>query len=166
MAAAAEGVHVRGAGLSLALLVPAAFVRLDDADLAALGRRGMLRVAAAGAWHNLVLCLGCWGALCVLPALRMLQLLLGYTASLSAALALLNMAPVHWLDGQHFLQALLLRPRRPPKELPEHARQGSSDGSSGSSMVPSGRAAAVQWTLHAGTALYAAVVLLHLLRAR
>ncbi|KAL4427720.1 hypothetical protein ABPG75_001809 [Micractinium tetrahymenae] len=186
LAAAAEGVQVSGAGLSLLLLLPAAFVELDCADL---GRLSMLRVATAGVWHNTALGLACWAALAALPGdsnggggggvgtttalapaagalLVFVRLLLGYTVSLSAALALLNMAPVHFLDGQQALEALVLRPRRAAKELPAHAEPGDGGASSGGSGGKSRRAAAVRWVLHAGTAAYVAVVLLHLQRVR
>ncbi len=177
LAAAAEGVRVSGAGLSLLLLLPAAFVELDSADLAALSRASMLRVATAGVWHNAALGLACWAALPALPVsggggaaagavvgalLSFLRLLLGYTVSLSAALALLNMAPVHGLDGQQALEAALLRPRLPAKELPDHSDPGATGSGHGSSKGR--RAGAVRWALHAGTAAYAAVVLLHMAR--
>lgn len=186
------------------LLVPAAFIELDSADLAALSRHSMLRVAAAGAWHNVVLGLACWGAAVALPAgsyaanassgswaalaaaaaavplsiLRFLQLLLGYTASLSVALALLNMAPVHYLDGQQVVEALLLRHRRQLKDLPDQQPcTGASSGGDGDSSSRAGGGASgscagaqaartVRWVLHAGTALYAAVVVLHVARVR
>lgn len=178
LAAAAEGVHVSGAGLSLLLLLPAAFVQLDSADLAALDRASMLRVATAGVWHNAALGLACWAALAALPAgggdgggvataaaaVALLRLVLGYTVSLSVALAVLNMAPVHCLDGQQALEALLLRPRRPAKELPDSCDAGAAGSGDGRSK--GGRAGAVQWVLHAGTTAYAAVVLLHMARVQ
>lgn len=178
LAATAEGVQVSAAGFSLVLMLPAAFVQLDSSDLAALGRHSMLRVATAGAWHNAALGLACWPAAQLLarlwwgplrPLLAQLHLLLSYTLSLSAALALLNMAPVHFLDGQQALEALLLRPLK-PQELPEQAeaQHGGSDSSvDGDSMAPasnSSKARAVRWILHAGTGLYAAVLMLHVLR--
>lgn len=178
LAAATEGVHVSGAGLSLLLLLPAAFVELDSDDLVALDRAGMLRVATAGVWHNATLGLACWAALAALPAgasgraatvvaagalLPAVRLVLGYTVSLSVALALLNMAPVHRLDGQQALEAVLLRPRRPAKELPNHADPGG-DSCSAAGRRTDRRAAVVRWVLHAGTAAYAAVVLLHVAR--
>lgn len=174
LAAAAEGVHVSGAGASLILLLPAAFVELDTADLAALPRSGMLRVACAGAWHNLVLAAAAW--LAQAAALRLhsswvgswvgsqLHLLLGYTTALSLALALLNMAPIWWLDGQQALEALMCQPCKGPAVpgLPTEQRQG--DDSMGRKDGASRRAAAVRWVLHAGTGLYVAVLLLHLRR--
>ena len=173
LAAAAEGVHISAAGCSLMLLVPAAFVELDSADLVGLSRHSMLRVATAGAWHNVALALascpvaallaGAGGWALLAPA----RLLLGYTASLSAALALLNMAPVWFLDGQQALEALLLRHGK-PKGLPDQAlaqraTTPAQPHSPGSSAGGSGRRSViVQWILHAGTALYVAVLALHL----
>ena len=158
------------AGASLVLLMPAAFVEMDTADLAALPRSGLLRVACAGAWHNLVLASAAW--LAQAAALRLggfsgsgvgsqLHLLLGYTTALSLALALLNMAPIWWLDGQQALEALVRQPGAPVSGLPTEQRQGG-----GSQGRDSGkrRAAAVRWALHGGTGLYAAVLLLHLRR--
>jgi S2P endopeptidase len=170
LAAAAEGVQISAAGCSLMLLVPAAFVELDSADLAGLSRHSMLRVAAAGAWHNVALALASWPVAALLAGagggwalLGPARLLLGYSASLSAALALLNMAPVWFLDGQQALEALLLR-RSQPQGLPDKALAApAQQHSPGSSAGGSGRRGiAVQWILHAGTALYAAVLALHL----
>lgn len=170
LAAAAEGVAVTGAGASLVLLAPAAFVELDDEDLAMLGRGGMLRVAAAGAWHNLALAAACSVVQAVLPAASgwagHMRLLLGYTTALSVALALLNMAPAWHLDGEQVLRALLLRPRRGGRELPRHRDEEQQGGGTGQSVASGGgasrrREAAARWVLHGGTALYAATVLLH-----
>lgn len=184
LAAAAEGVHVTAAGVSLVLLAPAAFVELDDADLAALSRRSMLRVACAGAWHNMAAGLACYAAQAVLLPLlgaggaggwaAPLHLLLAYSTSLSAALALLNLAPVHYLDGEQVLQALLLRPRKGSRPLPQHQHAdepgGSADAGSEQAAAPAAsgarRAAVVRWALHAGSGAYAAVLVLHLLRLR
>ena len=186
LAAATEGVQVTGAGISLLLLLPAAFVELDSDDLAALSRRSALRVAAAGVWHNAVLGCACWaGAVALAPlggsssgswvvqaAVRPVQLLLGYLISLSAALALLNAAPVWRLDGQQVLEALLLPPRK-PGELLEQVEQGSSSiaghdcpASAGGAAPPGSlaRRYAVTSILHTCTALYATVLVLHLLR--
>ena len=174
------------------LLLPAAFVELDSADLAGLSRHSMLRVATAGVWHNAALALASWPLAAALLAvatrasgggwtaalLGPARLLLGYTASLSAALTLLNMAPVWYLDGQQALEALLLRRGKPLRGLPEQAAgqaeaaarqqdgQGSSSGGSGGGGGDRRRAAAVRWILHAGTALYASVLGLHLLQMR
>lgn len=177
LAAAAEGVHVSNAGASLILLMPAAFVELDTAELAALPRGSLLRVACAGAWHNLALAAAAW--LAQAAALRLggmlgwvsgqLHLALGYTTALSLALALLNMAPIHWLDGQQALEALC-RPSNPRavSALPtDQRRQGEQGGGGGAKLaagVSTRRATAVRWVLHAGTGLYAAVLLLHLRR--
>ena len=166
-----------GFGASLMLLMPAAFVELDTGDLAALPCSGLLRVACAGAWHNLVLAAAAWLAqaaalrLCGLPATWLggqLHLLLGYTTALSLALSLLNMAPIHWLDGQQALEALC-RPSRlaAAPDLPTDQRQQAEQDGSGSKLGAgrsTRRAAAVRWVLHAGTGLYAAVLLLHLRR--
>ncbi|KAI3429503.1 hypothetical protein D9Q98_005592 [Chlorella vulgaris] len=159
-AAVAEGAHISAAGFSLILLLPAAFVELDTQDL---GRLSMLRVATAGAWHNAVLAAACWGISAVLAHLGWwlpapLRLLLAYAVSLSAALCLLNMAPVHFLDGQQALGALLLRPPK-PKQLPELQEQ-----STGPHQASHRQAALVRWILHAGSGLYLAVLALHLLR--
>jgi S2P endopeptidase len=178
LAAAADGVHVTAAGFSLVFLLPAAFVELDSADLAAAGRPSLLRIATAGAWHNAVLGLACWPVAALLarlpagPALQALltslHLLLSYCVSLSAALALLNMAPVHFLDGQQALEALLLRPSKARSELPERATEeqgcGGDEPGSGKSSGRSGRARVVRWILHGGSCLYGSVVLLHLWR--
>jgi S2P endopeptidase len=157
-------VHVTAAGFSVALLLPAAHVELDGGDLAALGGGALLRVAAAGAWHNVATGLAAWAPLALGAPPR---LFLGYTLSLSFALALLNMAPVHWLDGQAALEAALLRRGRPRRELPERGDDGEGHPTTPTGGSGDGAAAtALRWVLHAGTALYAAVLLLHLARGR
>lgn len=59
-----------------------------------------------------------------LPALpRLLETLLQYTASLSAALGLLNAAPIYHLDGHHLTAAVFGLARLPP---PAEARLASA----------------------------------------
>ena len=182
LAAAAEGVALESAGVTWVLGLPAAHVHLNSAQLSLLPRWPALRIAAAGVWHNAVLAAACLAVAFGLRAapevlarfVRPLALLVGYTGSVSAALALLNAAPVHWLDGEHIAAALLLCGRRPAPALPVSegdaaAAQGEDEAAAKGHGGGSGRpraAAAVRWVLHSGTALFAAVLLLHVTRLR
>ncbi|KAK9826787.1 hypothetical protein WJX81_000744 [Elliptochloris bilobata] len=66
-AAAAEGVPLHHAAASLALLLPGAWVALEEGALAALPPQRQLRVVCAGVWHNVVLCACFWAAAAALP---------------------------------------------------------------------------------------------------
>mmetsp|Transcript_18829 Transcript_18829/g.42780 ORF Transcript_18829/g.42780 Transcript_18829/m.42780 type:complete len:533 (+) Transcript_18829:58-1656(+) len=55
LAASTERVKTEGAGLFVALVVPGAFVRLEEGLLPQLPPRAQLKVYCAGAWHNLAL---------------------------------------------------------------------------------------------------------------
>jgi hypothetical protein len=159
-------VRVEGAGLALTLLLPTAYVLLDEADLACLGRRQALRIACAGAWHNAVLAVLCWGCTAGLPAWgpaapQQLRLALAYTASVSAALGLLNMAPVHFLDGEKALRALLLLGGDPPAGLPQLHRPPAQQPGNWARPSVGLRGLVARWLLHVGTAGLAAVALLH-----
>ncbi|PCH41919.1 hypothetical protein WOLCODRAFT_17384 [Wolfiporia cocos MD-104 SS10] len=72
-AAAIESIPVLSTGASLTLLIPSAFVSLPTAAVSALPARARLRIASAGAFHNLAL----WLALIVLARVP-LHALLGY----------------------------------------------------------------------------------------
>jgi hypothetical protein len=174
LAAAAEDVRMEGAGLTLTLFLPTAYVVLDEEDLGRLGRQQALRIACAGAWHNAVLATLCWACIAGLAAwgsaaTQALQLALAYTASVSAALGLLNMAPVHYLDGEKVLRTLLLGSGDSPTSLPQLHRPASSSQqqqlqqqrSSWPGASPALRRLLAQWLLHLGTVGLAAVALLH-----
>lgn len=176
LAAAAEGLPVGSVGLVLTLFLPSAYVLLDEADLARLGRWRVLRVACAGAWHNTMLSALCWagaaglaaawraGAAALQPPpapLLVLHRLLGYTGSVSAALGLLNMAPVHFLDGEKALCALLGGDDA-GGALPQAQRPQPAGGPRAlRRLTPYVRRLAARWLLHAGTALLVTVAVLH-----
>ena len=174
LAAGAEEVRVLGAGLALSLFLPVAYVLLEEEGLARLGRWPALRVACAGAWHNAALAALCWAGLAGaagagLPAApRPLALLLGYTGSVSAALGLLNMAPVHYLDGERVVLTLLGCSsageggggEAPPQQLLPHAHRPAAQ-QKGPAWSPATRRRAATWVLRLGTAGLVGVVALH-----
>eukprot|EP00884_Botryococcus_braunii_P021430 jgi/Botrbrau1/7971/Bobra.9_2s0122.1 len=95
-----------------------------------------------------------------------LELFLAYTFSVSAAIALVNMAPVYHLDGDAALEAAL-ELARPEGELPHvnHMGQIIKRRDSESPILSRRQAIAIhRWVLRIGTAVFATVLAAHVLR--
>lgn len=81
----------------------------------------------------------------------------------SAAIALMNMAPVYYLDGDAALAAALELARAPP-ELPNLAMPGRRR-ERGSSVLSQQRASCLRhWALRCGSAVFAAVLVAHVIK--
>lgn len=60
-----EDMHIDGVGMMFVLILPVAYVHLED--IASLPSSKQLRVMSAGVWHNIVQALTAYLVLCLLP---------------------------------------------------------------------------------------------------